>query len=68
VIAVLAGLLLIVLSKAKAQAQEIACLNNMMQLQLARILYAGDSDERIPPDYPNQAAGNFPYSAGRVSG
>src|SRR5690348_13011228 len=68
VVAILAGLLLPALAKAKARAQTVQCLNNIKQLQLVWHLYASDNDDRIPPNYPNQAAGNFPASASWVSG
>src|SRR5512140_390261 len=42
IIAILAALLLPALSKAKAKAQGIACLNNLKQLQLAWYMYADD--------------------------
>ena len=47
IIAILAAMLLPALSKAKAKAQGIACMNNMRQLSLAWIQYAGDSNDRI---------------------
>lgn len=78
IIAILAGLLLPALSKAKIRAQGIGCLNNMRQLQLASILYAGDNNDTIPyneghpdpggsiigiaPSAPNWVAGAFAYS------
>jgi prepilin-type N-terminal cleavage/methylation domain-containing protein len=42
IIAVLAGLLLPVLSQAKRKAQSVICVNNVRQLGLSYILYVGD--------------------------
>ena len=47
IIAILAALLLPALSKAKARAQGIKCLNNIRQASLALRLYADDYSERI---------------------
>ncbi len=47
-IAILASILLPVLSKAQARAQGIACLNNTRQLALAWLLYADDHTDRLP--------------------
>lgn len=47
IIAVLAGLLLPALGKARARAQSTACLANLKQLQLGSDLYAGDHGDRI---------------------
>ncbi len=46
--AILAGLLLPALGKAKAKAQGVQCLTNLKQLTLAWRLYADDSNDRIP--------------------
>jgi prepilin-type N-terminal cleavage/methylation domain-containing protein len=48
IIAILAGMLLPALSKAKAKAQGIMCMNNHKQLALAWRLYAEDQSDRIP--------------------
>jgi len=78
IIAILAAMLLPALGKAKIRAQGISCINNMKQLQLASILYAGDNQETIPgnqgqtvsgsgiigeaPHEPDWVAGSFPGS------
>jgi prepilin-type processing-associated H-X9-DG protein len=49
-IALLAGLLLPALAKAKGKAQSIACLNNFKQLQLCWNLYAHDYNDHLPPN------------------
>ncbi|MDB6023916.1 MAG: hypothetical protein JWM68_139 [Verrucomicrobiales bacterium] len=48
IIAILSGILLPALSKAKARGEGIACLNNTRQLQLAWLLYADEQRDRLP--------------------
>jgi prepilin-type N-terminal cleavage/methylation domain-containing protein/prepilin-type processing-associated H-X9-DG protein len=48
IIAILAGLLLPVLGRAKAKAYNAACVNNLRQLGIATRLYAEDNEERLP--------------------
>ena len=56
IIAVLAGLLLPALNRAKARAQAVACLANFKQLQLAWQLYADDNGSALAPNYHVLAA------------
>src|ERR1043166_3926008 len=48
IIAILAGLLLPSLGRAKAKAYNAACVNNLRQLGIATRLYSEDNEERLP--------------------
>ena len=50
IIAILAGMLLPALNRAKAQAHAIACLNHLRQWGLATQLYTLDHGDYLPPD------------------
>jgi prepilin-type N-terminal cleavage/methylation domain-containing protein/prepilin-type processing-associated H-X9-DG protein len=50
IIALLAGLLLPAVSKAKAKVRSIRCVANLNQLQFAALSYAHDHDERFIPN------------------
>lgn len=50
IIAILAGMLLPVLGKAKTKAHGIACLGNLKQLQLGWFLYKDDHNEWLAPN------------------
>jgi prepilin-type N-terminal cleavage/methylation domain-containing protein/prepilin-type processing-associated H-X9-DG protein len=52
IIAILAALLLPVLSKAKRQAQSAICMNNLKQLTLCQHLYVLDNNDFFPPNNP----------------
>jgi prepilin-type N-terminal cleavage/methylation domain-containing protein/prepilin-type processing-associated H-X9-DG protein len=49
IIAILAAMLLPVLSKAKIKAQAIKCMNNLRQLQLGWIMYNQDNNDHFMP-------------------
>lgn len=55
IIAILAGMLLPALSKAKTKAQGISCMNNLKQLQLAWLMYPDDHDGWLPPNPEGRA-------------
>ena len=48
IIAILAALLLPVLSGAKARAKRTTCLNNLKQINLGVHMYAGDNGDTLP--------------------
>ena len=56
IIAVLAGMLLPALSKARAQAQGTACANHQRQLGLALLVYADDHRSELPRSQHSAAA------------
>jgi prepilin-type N-terminal cleavage/methylation domain-containing protein len=56
IIGILAAFLLPALSKAKQQAYNVACLNNLNQLELCEHLYVLDNDDYYPP---NNAGASF---------
>jgi prepilin-type N-terminal cleavage/methylation domain-containing protein/prepilin-type processing-associated H-X9-DG protein len=55
IIAILAGMLLPALSKAKTKAQAISCMNNNKQLMLAAILYGVESSDKFAGVIHSQA-------------
>lgn len=63
IIAILAGMILPALSKAKVKAQGIYCLNNLKTMQLAWLMYAHDSDDYIPGNLWSQK-GPFNWVSG----
>ncbi len=63
IIAILAGLLLPALAKAKQKTQAIMCMNNTKQLTLAWRMYADDNGDRIPFAYaPSPPDPNAQYA------
>ena len=63
IIAILAGMLLPALSRAKERSKQTYCLNNLKQMGLATFLYADDHQDRLPPPFfdPDLLPGNGPY-------
>lgn len=51
IIAILAGILLPSLGKAKAKANQTRCLSNMRQIGLGTVMYAGDNQDFLPYGY-----------------
>ena len=51
IIAILAGLLLPALAKAKSKAKQTACINNLRQIGIATIMYLTDNNGRYPGCY-----------------
>ena len=65
IIAILAAMLLPALSRAKAKAMGISCINNLKELSLAAHIYAGDFQDAI---VPNEIGTDTSWVAGDVSG
>src|SRR2546427_8007663 len=71
IIAILAGLLLPALAKAKTKAQGIMCLNNGKQMMLAWRLYVDDNQDKVlkawaPGDRANWIEGNLDFNGGKA--
>ena len=68
IIAILAGMLLPALSKAKTKAQGISCLNNLKHLQLGWLMYSVDNNDRIILTGGLNSLVNFPADPGAQPG
>lgn len=64
IIAILASLLLPSLSRAKEKAKRVSCLNNLRQMGLGVLMYAGDNNDRLP--YVNPFGHNPYFLAGKT--
>lgn len=63
IIAILAGMLLPALSSAKGRAMRTSCTNNLRQIGLGLMLYAGEVNESLPPTLfnPEKLPGSGPW-------
>jgi prepilin-type processing-associated H-X9-DG protein len=61
IIAVLATLLSTALNQTKARAQQMSCLNNLRQLQVAWLLYAEDNEDYLPVNRSEPSANEALY-------
>jgi prepilin-type N-terminal cleavage/methylation domain-containing protein/prepilin-type processing-associated H-X9-DG protein len=71
IIAILAGMLLPALAKAKTKAQGILCMNNTKQLMLANTMYQSDNMDKFPGSYhggfvPGANARERPWVSGWI--
>lgn len=66
IIAILAGLLLPALGKAKSKARRIACINNLKQIGLGFRLWADDNDGRFPWKVDQASGGGMPNGTGNA--
>ncbi len=66
IIAILAGLLLPALTKAKIKAQSITCVSNQKQLVTAWIMYAGDFNDKMVPNWLGSSSAWIDGTVGSV--
>src|SRR5262245_8154204 len=57
IIAILAGMILQALAKAKSRARQVSCISNIKQLAVAMFMYVDDNENKYPPRMPAPGPG-----------
>src|SRR5690349_19501774 len=66
IIAILAGMLLPALSRAKSKAQRITCVNNLKQISLGFRIWASNNDDKYPWKVDQSLGGGKPNGSGNA--
>lgn len=61
IISILAGMLLPALKSSRDKAKQMACMNNLKQLGICFLLFAGENEGRLPSYWAGNDWGNWPF-------
>ena len=67
IIAILAGLLLPALAKAKQKALRVQCASQLKQIAYGGVMYTGDNNSRFAPAYPTYGGNTNTWCAGNAA-